>query len=163
MAGTDRTQAYSATPLDRGPGRDSAAPSWQRVNCLGMVVTAVLTGAILFVLAGNSHGGLNEFRMVNTLLLVAFGFVVLAALFSALGAKFLGLTSRCTCMLAVGLAWALCVPLAAWINMGGATAEAFEVEFGDWGWALLPALAYALVILALQLGDRRRATGSASG
>jgi hypothetical protein len=146
MAWTGRTLRPFATPLPSRPGRAAAALSWKRVNCLGMGLTAALTGATLFVLAGNGHGGLDEFRMINTLLLVAFSFVALAAVFSALGAKFLGLTSRCTCMLAVGLAWMFSVPLAAWINMGGATAEAFEIDLGDWGWALLPALLYAISI-----------------
>ena len=162
MAWTGGAQGPSATPRDGGPGRVTPAPSWQRVNCLGMGLTAALTGTTLFVLAGNGHGGLHEFRMINTLLLVAFSFVALAAVFSALGAKFLGLTSRCTCMLAVGLAWLFSVPMAAWINMGGATAEAFEVALGDWVWALLPALVYAAAILALQLGNRRRAKDAAS-
>jgi hypothetical protein len=162
MAWTGRAPDPSATPQDPGPDRAAPAPSWQRVNCLGMGLTAALTGTALFVLAGNGHGGLQEFRMINTLLLVAFSFVALAGVFSALGAKFLGLTSRCTCMLAVGLAWLFSAPMAAWINMGGATAEAFEVKPGDWAWALLPALVYAAAILALQLGNRRRAKDAAS-
>lgn len=157
MAWTSGAPTPSAAPRKSEPPRASVAMSWTRANFLGMGLTAASTGAILFALAGNGHGGLGEFRMINTLLLVVFSFVLLAALCSALGAKFLGLTSRCTCMLAVGLAWALSVPLAAWINMGGATAEAFELALGDWAWALLPALAYAVSIgiLALGRGDRR--------
>ncbi|WP_411732777.1 hypothetical protein [Paeniglutamicibacter sp.] len=146
MAWTSRATDPSSAPRERDPGRVSATLNWKRVNCLGMGLTAALTGATLFVLAGNGHGGLDEFRMINTLLLVAFSFVALTAVFSALGSKFLGLTSRCTCMLAVGLAWMFSVPLAAWINMGGATAEAFEIDLGDWAWALLPALLYAISI-----------------
>ena len=151
MAWTGGEQGPSVTPRASGTGRAAAALSWKRVNCLGMGLTAVLIGAILFTLAGNGAGGLHEFRMINTLLLVAFSFVALAGVFSALGVRFLGLTSRCTCVLAVGLAWAFSVPLAAWINMGGATAEAFEVELGDWAWALLPALLYAVSIAVAAL------------
>lgn len=154
MAWTSGTPSPSSTLRESEPRQAAAAVSWARVNCLGMGLTAASTGAILFALAGNGHGGLGEFRMINTLLLVVFSFVLLAALFSALGTKFLGLTSRCTCMLAVGLAWALSAPLAAWINMGGATAEAFEVGLGDWAWALLPAAVYAISIGMLALAKR---------
>lgn len=126
-------------------GRGNTAPdmSWKRVNVLGMGLTAALTGAVLFTLSDNG-GGLDEFRMINTLLLVAFSFVALSGIFSAVGARFLGLRPRSACLLAVGLAWLLSAPLAALVNMGGATAEAFELETGDWAWALLPALAYVL-------------------
>ena len=131
--------------------------NWKQANAMGMGLSAALTALVLAVIVSNGAGGLHEFRLVNTLLLVVFSFVVLAAVFSALGTKFLGFSSCRNCMLAVGLAWALSVPLSAWINMGGATAEAFEVSPGDWGWALLPALLYAGSIAGLQLANRRRA------
>jgi hypothetical protein len=130
--------------------------NWKQANFLGMGLSAALTAVVLAVLVSNGAGGLHEFRLVNTLLLVVFSFVMLTAVFSALGAKFLGFTSCRTCMLAVVLAWALSVPLAAWVNMGGATAEAFEVLPGDWAWALLPAVLYAVSVAGLQLADRRR-------
>lgn len=162
MARTSGTSVPSVTSGENGPGRTAGALSWKRVNCLGMGLTATLIGAILFFLAGNGAGGLEEFRLINTLLLVAFSFVLLAAVFSALGARFLGFSSCRNCMLAVALAWALSVPLSAWINMGGATAEAFEVDLGDWGWALLPALVYAISVAGLQLANRRREAGLTS-
>ncbi len=130
--------------------------NWKQANFLGMGLSAMLTALILAVLVSNGAGGLQEFHLVNTLLLVVFSFVMLAAAFSALGAKFLGFSSCLNCLLAVALAWALSVPLSAWINMGGATAEAFEVDLGDWGWAMLPALLYAASIAGLQLANRRR-------
>ncbi|MFL4475958.1 hypothetical protein ACIPVK_18340 [Paeniglutamicibacter sp. MACA_103] len=136
--------------------------NWKQANFLGMGLSATLTALILAALVSNGAGGLHEFRLINTLLLVVFSFVVLAAAFSALAAKFLGFSQCRNCMLAVALAWAFSVPLSAWINMGGATAEAFELDLGDWGWALLPALLYAVAILVLQLGHRRGAKGAAS-
>lgn len=130
--------------------------NWKQANFLGMGLSAALTAAVLAALVSNGAGGLHEFRLVNTLLLVVFSFVMLAAVFSALGAKFLSFSSCRSCMLAVAMAWGLSVPLAAWINMGGATAEAFEVLPGDWAWALLPALLYAASVAGLQLANRRR-------
>ncbi|WP_155889532.1 hypothetical protein, partial [Solibacillus isronensis] len=60
--------------------------NWKQANFLGMGLSAALTAAVMAVLVSNRAGGLHEFRLVNTLLLVVFSFVMLAAVFSALGA-----------------------------------------------------------------------------
>ena len=74
----------------------------------------------------------------------AIAFAVLAAVGCALGTRFLRLPSRWTYLIVLVLAWVLAPPVAAWINMGGPSAEAFEPALEYWGWAALPAAAYAL-------------------
>ncbi|GAA5225993.1 hypothetical protein [Paeniglutamicibacter antarcticus] len=115
---------------------------WKRVNVLGAGLTGVLTASILVARSARDTGGFEEFRMVNIVLLIGFSFAVLVAVGCALGMRLLRLSCGRTCLMAVLLAWALSPPVAAWINMGGPSAEAFEPALVYWAWAALPALAY---------------------
>lgn len=119
---------------------------WKRVNVLGAGLTGALTASILVARSVRHTGGFEEFRMVDIVLLTAFSFAVLAAVGCALGTRFLRLPSRWTYLIVLVLAWALAPPVAAWINMGGPSAKAFEPALEYWGWAALPAAAYALSI-----------------
>lgn len=116
---------------------------WKRVNVVGAVLTGVLTASILLARSARNAGGLDEFRMVNTVLLTGFSFAVLVAVGCVLGTRLLRMHSGWICLIAVGFAWALSPPLAAWMNMGGQASEGFALSPGCWAWAALPACAYA--------------------
>lgn len=135
---------------------------WKRVNVVGAGMTGVLTASILVARSGQNVGGFDEFRMVNTVLLVGFSFAVLAAVGCALGVRFLRLSCGWTCLIAVVVAWALAPPMAAWINLGGPGAEVFEPVLRDWAWAALPALTYVGAIGMLGFFNPRRSPDTSS-
>ncbi|MET0977723.1 MAG: hypothetical protein ABWX63_02805 [Paeniglutamicibacter terrestris] len=137
------------------PAARDVMVNWVRINGFGMMWTAAITFTIFIAISNNSAGGLAKYRMLNSVLLVSFSFVLLTALFSAFAAKCLKLATCSAGMIAVGLAWLFSAPLAALINTGGNLGDTFELIPGDWLWAVVPVVIYALLIVRGKLRSPR--------